>query len=97
MIDYVEPRYKVHTITVAEFQKQCLDFINEIAAAKAAGRRVDVLILDDNDAVLALLSNYDEPPPIDRPKFHVEILGDIVSPMPAEWFAVPDAATGETR
>lgn len=96
MVNYVKPHYQIRTPTVAEFKEQCLDFINEIAAADAEGRTVDVLIFDGDNPV-AVLSNYQEPPAIDRPKFQVEILGDIVSPMPAEWFTAPDAASGEVH
>ncbi len=100
MVHYVKPHYQIRTPTVAEFKEQCLDFINEIAAADAEGRTVDVLILDGDDKVVAILTNYEAPPPPDGYgvfKGKVKILGDIVSPMPAEWFAMPDAATGESQ
>ena len=94
MIDYVKPFHAIHTPSTAEFQEQCLDFINEITEAEAEGRTVKYIVFGD-DGPVALLTHYVEPP---MPAIYglykgkVKILGDIVSPMPAEWFAVPDAA-----
>ena len=84
---YVEPRYQVHALTVAEFQEQCGDYIAKIAAAED-DRTVEVIIFDGDNPV-AMLIPYEPPLLPDRPKIEVEILGDIVSPMPAEWYSPP--------
>ena len=81
---YVEPRYQIHTPSVAEFQEQCTDFIAKIAAADD-DQTIKVIIFDGDEAV-AILTRYEPPLLPDRPKIEVEILGDIVSPMPSEWF-----------
>ena len=92
MIDYVKPHHAIHTPSTAEFQEQCLDFINEITEAEAEGRTVKCIIVDAAGPV-ALLTHYVEPPmPSGYGAFkgEVAIHGDIVSPMPAEWFAIPE-------
>ena len=91
MIDYVKPYYVIRTPSTAEFKEQCLDFINEITEAE--GRTVKCIIFGD-DGPSALLTHYVEPPLPDGYgafKGEAAIHGDIVSPMPAEWFAIPDA------
>ena len=101
MIDYVKPHNAIHTPSTAEFKEQCLDFINEITEAEADGRTVKYIVFDGDEPV-ALLTHYVAPP---MPsgygllKGKLEIHGDIVSPMPAEWFAIPeaDAAPGESQ
>ena len=82
---YVEPRYQIHTPSIAEFQEQCSDFIAKIAAADD-DQTIEVIIFDGDDPV-AILTRYHELPPLPKfPHIKVEILGDIVSPMPSEWF-----------
>ena len=100
-MDYVKPFHAIHTPSPAEFQEQCLDFINEITEAEAEGRTVKYIIFGD-DGPLALLTHYEKPPlpsGYGALKGKVKIVGDIVSPMPAEWFAIPDAdaASGEPQ
>ena len=100
-MNYVKPLHAIHTPSTAEFQEQCLDFINEITEAEAEGRNVEYIIVGD-DGPVALLTHYVNPP---LPsgygilKGEIAIHGAIVSPMPAEWFAVPDAdvASGEPQ
>lgn len=93
-MNYVKPFHAIHTPSTAEFQEQCLDFINEITEAKAEGRTVKYIIVGD-DGPVALLTHYVNPP---LPsgygilKGEIAIHGDIVSPMPAECFAILDAA-----
>ena len=101
MIDYVKPFHVIRTPSTAEFKEQCLDFINEITEAEAEGRTVKCIIVDD-DGPVALLTHYVAPPmPAGYGAFKDEmaIHGDIVSPMPAEWFAIPDAdaTSGESQ
>ena len=82
---YVEPRYQIHTPSIAEFQEQCTDFIAKIAAADD-DEIIEVIIFDGDEPV-AILTHHHEPPPLPEfPHIKVEILGDIVSPMPSEWF-----------
>ena len=81
---YVEPRYQIHTPSIAEFQEQCTDFIAKIAAADD-DQTIKVIIFDGDDAV-AILTRYEPPLLPDRPKIKAQIIGDIVSPMPSEWF-----------
>ena len=100
MIDYVKPFHAIRTPSTVEFKEQCLDFINEITEADAEGRTVEYIIFDGEKPV-ALLTRFEEPPWDGYGIFKGEVVihGDIVSPMPAEWFAIPeaDAATGEPQ
>lgn len=98
---YVKPFHAIRTPSTAEFKEQCLDFINEITEAKAEGRTVECIIVGD-DGPVAILTHYEDPPlPSGYGAFKGEVIirGDIVSPMPAEWFAIPDAdaASGEPQ
>ena len=81
---YVEPRYQVHTLTLDEFKEQCLVFVSKIASADD-DQTIKVIIFD-GDAPVALLTRYKRPQLPEYPPVEVEILGDIVSPMPSEWF-----------
>ena len=81
---YVEPRYQVHTLTLEEFKEQCLDFVSKIASADD-DQTIKVIIFDGDEPV-ALLTRYKRPQLPEYPPIEVEILGDIVSPMPSEWF-----------
>ena len=74
------------TIKASEFKAACLKLIDEVADTNVE------IIITKNGKPVAKLTPYRERPKtlfgIDRGK--IQILGDIVSPMPAEWFAVPD-------
>ena len=85
------------TIKASEFKAKCLKLMDEVAET---GEEV---IITKNGKPVAKLTPYGRREELtareetesmygkDRGK--IQILGDIVSPMPPEWFAVPDEYT----
>ena len=73
------------TIKASEFKAKCLKLMDEVA--ESGGE----IIITKNGKPVSRLTPYRERAETffgrDRDKIH--ILGDIVSPMPAEWFADP--------
>lgn len=79
------------TVTASEFKAACLKLMDEVAAS---GR--DVVITRDGRPVARLVSCRDEASlGFGRNRDNIEIRGDMVSPMPAEWFEDPDGSDDE--
>lgn len=70
------------TIKASEFKAKCLKLMDEVAET---GKEI---VITKYGRPISRLAPYREKPKawfgVDRGK--IEILGDIVSPMPAEWF-----------
>ena len=86
------------TITATEFKAKCLKLMDEVSESG------EEIVITKNGKPVAKLTAYSKRKEItarkkpesmygvDRGK--LQILGDIVSPMPPEWFAVPDEYAG---
>ena len=76
----------VRTIKASEFKAKCLKLMDEVAET---GQEI---IITKNGRPVSKLSPYRKPPDtfFGADKGKIKILGDIVSPMPAEWFEDPD-------
>jgi prevent-host-death family protein len=74
------------TMKASEFKAKCLGLMDEVA--ENGGE----IVITKNGKPVAKLAPYQKKPKpwFGRDRDLIEILGDIVSPMPAEWFAVPD-------
>ena len=74
------------TIKASEFKAKCLKLMDEVAESG------EEIIITKNGRPVAKLTPYREVPEFTfgryRDKIHIH--GDIVSPMPPEWFAVHD-------
>ena len=74
------------TVAASEFKANCLKLMDEVAASGAP------VVVTKRNRPVAELAPYREKPRslfgIDRGRF--EIVGDIVSPMPAEWYTDPE-------
>ena len=74
------------TIKASEFKAKCLKLMDEVAESG------EEIIITKNGKPVAKLTPYREVPEFTfgryRDKIHIH--GDIVSPMPPEWFAVHD-------
>jgi len=74
------------TVTASEFEAACLKLMDEVTEGgrevviTRGGRPVARLVSCQEESSLAFGRNRD----------NIEIHGDIVSPMPAEWFEDPD-------
>lgn len=78
-----KPQRIYHTCTTAEFKEQCLEIIAELA--EYGGK----VIIFDEDEPIVQLTQYEEPPlnGYGSMKGQIKILGDIVSPLPPEWYS----------
>ena len=76
----------VRTIKASEFKAKCLKLMDEVAVSG------EEIIITKNGKPVAKLAPHRERPKswFGRDKGKIQILGDIVSPMPAEWFEGPD-------
>ena len=83
MTEAVPFHEKLHTLTTEEFNEQCLEII---AAISEHGGKA---IIFDGDKPVVQLTRYDEPPlhGYGSMKGQVKIHGDIVSPLPPEWYS----------
>ena len=74
---------KLHTLTVEEFGEQYLSII--AAVFEQDGKA----ILFDGDKPVVQITRYEEPPlhGYGSMKGQIEIHGDIVSPLPPEWYS----------
>ena len=74
------------TIKASEFKAKCLKLMDEVAET---GQEI---IITKNGRPVSKLSPYRKPPEsfFGADKGKIKILGDIVSPMPAEWFEDPE-------
>ena len=79
------------TIKASEFKAKCLKLMDEVAESG------EQIVITKNGKAVAKLSPYREKPDvifgIDRDI--IQIHGDIVSPMPAEWFEDPEEKGNE--
>jgi hypothetical protein len=73
---------KLHTLTIEEFGELYLSII--AAISKHGGKA----IIFDGDKPVAQLTQYEEPPlnGYGSMKGQIKIHGDIVSPLPPEWY-----------
>ncbi len=74
------------TIKASEFKAKCLKLMDEVADGGGE------IVITKNGRPVSRLVPYREKPEslFGRNREHIEILGDIVSPMPAEWFEDPE-------
>ena len=89
-----EPPPASRTIKATEFKAKCLKLMDEVAESG------EEIIITKNGKPVAKLTPYREEPSVPTPQIResmygkdrgkIRILGDIVSPMPAEWFTDPD-------
>ena len=78
----------IRTVKASEFKAKCLQLMDEVAESGE-----EIVITKFGKPVAKLAPHRQKPTAffgIDRGR--IEILGDIVSPMPAEWFQEPDAS-----
>ena len=73
---------RLHTIEASEFQAKCLKLIDEVA------ERGGELVITKDGCPVSRLVPYREKPRLvfGRNRENIHITGDIVSPMPEEWF-----------
>ncbi len=78
------------TIKASEFKAKCLKLMDEVADS---GREI---VITKNGRPVSRLVPYRKAPkvPFDRDRDIIRIYGDIVSPMPAEWFDDPEDSEG---
>ena len=78
------------TIKASEFKAKCLKLMDEVAETG------EEIVITKNGRPVSRLAPYREKPKVlqfGRHRDNIQILGDIVSPMPAEWFEKPDGET----
>ncbi len=82
---------KSRTMKASEFKATCLKLMDEVAQTG------EEIVITKNGNPMARLAPYRDKPKatlgIDRGR--LEILGDIVSPMPSEWFEFPNDSDEE--
>ena len=73
------------TMKASEFKAKCLKLMDEVAESG------EEIVITKNGKPVAKLAPHRERPkaPFGRDRDKIKILGDIVSPMPAEWFENP--------
>ena len=75
----------VRTMKASEFKAKCLKLMDEVAETG------EEIVITKNSRPVAKLTPLKQRPKtlfgVDRGR--IEILGDIVSPMPAEWYTDP--------
>ena len=74
------------TIKASEFKAKCLKLMDEVAESG------EEIVITKHGRPVSRLTPYREKPKslFGRGKGMIEIHGDIVGPMPAEWFAATD-------
>ena len=74
------------TIKASEFKAKCLQLMDEVAESG------EEIVITKNGRPVSRLVPYREKPeaPFGRYKDIIQVHGDIVSPMPAEWFEDPE-------
>ncbi len=79
------------TVSAAEFKATCLELMDEVAESGE-----DIVITKRGRPVARLGPHRAQPSlSFGRNRENIEIRGDIVSPMPAEWFEDPDSSDDE--
>ena len=73
----------VRTITASEFKAKCLELLDEVAESGAT------LVITKNGRPVSRLIPYQELPqaPFGRDRDIIQIHGDIIEPLDAEWEA----------
>jgi prevent-host-death family protein len=73
-------------IKASEFKAKCLQLMDEVAETG------EEIVITKHGRPVSKLAPYREKPSrwFGRNRDNIRILGDIVSPMPAEWFEKPD-------
>lgn len=84
MTEAVPFHKKLHTLSIEEFGEQYLSII--AAVFEQDGKA----IIFDDDKPIVQITRYEEPPlhGYGSMKGQIEIHGDIVSPLPPEWYAL---------
>ena len=75
------------TIKASEFKAKCLKLMDEVAESG------EELVITKNGRPVSRLAPYRKKSPglfFGRNRDNIQILGDIVSPMPPEWYAKAD-------
>ncbi len=74
------------TIKASEFKARCLKLMDEVAESG------NEIVITKNGRPVSRIVPYRNKPQMlfGRHRDKIRILGDIVSPMPAEWFEAPD-------
>ena len=77
------------TMKASEFKAKCLKLMDEVAESG------EEIVITKNGKPVAMLTAYRETPDFTFGRYRdkIQIHGDIVSPMPPEWFAVPGEYT----
>lgn len=75
------------TMKASEFKAKCLRLMDEVA------EHGEEIVITKNGKPVAKLAPYRRTTKMlfGRNRENIQILGDIVSPMPSEWFEKPDA------
>ena len=87
-------------VKASEFQEKCLDLVAEVAESGA-----EIIITEDGKPVAKLSPHRNDEKPAQgdpglyfgRQRGKIQVYGDIVGPMPADWFADADIDTNENR
>ena len=79
------------TIKASEFRAKCLKLMDEVAESG------EEIVITKNGRPVSRLLPYREKPKMTfgRNRDNIRILGDIVEPMPAEWFDAADDSAEE--
>ncbi len=74
------------SVKASEFKAKCLKFMDEVADSG------EEIVITKNGKPVAKLTPYQPEPKMSfgRNRDNIRILGDIVSPMPTEWFETSD-------
>ena len=86
MVTESKPATGARTVNAAEFQAQCLELLDEVAASGE-----EIVITKHGRPVSRLVPHRERPRSlfgIDRGR--IEILGDIIEPIDVEWEAETD-------
>ena len=81
-----QPSSTNRIIESSDFKSKCLELMDEVAETG------EEIVITKNGKAIAKLTPYREAPDFifGRYRDKIVIHGDIVSPMPPEWFAVPE-------
>ncbi len=85
MQQHSQPTPPTRTMKASEFKAKCLKLMDEVAASG------EEIVITKNGRPVSRLAPYRKKPsaPFGRDRHLIRILGDIVSPMPPEWFEKP--------
>ena len=82
MAEPTKPQRIYHTFTTTEFKEQCLEIIAELAECDG-----EVIIFDGDEPVVQITRYQAVRDPLRGSlKGRMQIHGDIVSPLPPEWY-----------